>query len=247
MEQGWNSSGVDPRGIGRGCAVALAEAGCDIALGLRSVNRDDGVKAEVEQLGRAALPLQMDVTSKDEIDSAVAQTLERFGRIDILVNNAGGGRLALAADVTEKDFDDLVGANLRGTFFASQAVYPAMCRQGGGRIINIGSQAGAVALREESVYCASKAAVAHLTKCLALEWGPNGINVNCVAPTFIRTPGTAPALSDPDFHQHVLDMIPLGCVGEVSDVTGAVVFLAGPQARMITGATLLIDGGWTIH
>ena len=234
------------RGIGRGCALALAREGYEVALGLRDATKDEGLAAEIEALGRKALPLQMDVLDKAQIDAAVAQALEVFGRIDVLVNNAGGGRVADALDVDEATFDWIVDANLKGTFFASQALGRAMLKQGSGCIVNIGSQAGAVALPTESVYCAAKAAVAHLTKCLAVEWAPH-VRVNCVAPTFIRTPGTVPALSDPEFERHVLDMIPLGRIGDVEDVTGAVTFLCSPAARMITGATLLVDGGWTLR
>lgn len=234
------------RGIGRGCALALAREGYDLALGLRDVTRDEGLVAKIESLGRRALPLQMDVLHKAQIDEAVEGAVAEFGGIDVLVNNAGGGRVANALDVTEDTFDWIVDANLKGTFFTSQAVGRAMLARGSGCIVNIGSQAGAVALPTESVYCAAKAAVAHLTKCLAVEWAPN-VRVNCVAPTFVRTPGTEPALSDVGFEKHVLDMIPLGRIGEVEDVTGAVTFLCSSAARMITGATLLIDGGWTLR
>jgi NAD(P)-dependent dehydrogenase (short-subunit alcohol dehydrogenase family) len=176
----------------------------------------------------------------------VAETLRVFGRIDVLVNNAGIGPPNPAESVTEADFDVTFAVNVKGTFFVSQEVGRAMiARGGGGRIINLGSQAGVVALPTESVYCATKAAISHLTKCLAVEWGRHGINVNAVAPTFIRTPGTEKWLNDEDFRRDLLSRIPLGRVGEPSDVTGAIVFLASPAAAMITGATLLIDGGWT--
>jgi NAD(P)-dependent dehydrogenase (short-subunit alcohol dehydrogenase family) len=234
------------RGIGRGCALALAEAGYDIALGLRDESRDGGLAEEIRALGRKALALQMDVLEKSQIDAAVERTVGELGGLDVLVNNAGGGRMAPALDVSEETFDWIVGANLRGTFFSSQAAARAMLAQGGGCIVNIGSQAGAVALPAESVYCAAKAGIAHLTKCLAAEWAPK-IRVNCVAPTFIHTPGTVPALADEDFRRHVLEMIPLGRIGEVEDVTGAVVFLISPAAKMITGATLMIDGGWSLQ
>ncbi|HWD40696.1 MAG TPA: SDR family oxidoreductase [Fimbriimonas sp.] len=236
------------KGIGRGCALELAKAGCSVALGLHSVSRDNGLVDEIQALGVEALPLQLDVQSKSEIDTGVQQAIKRFGRIDILVNNAGGGRIGLATDVTEEDFDFIVDANFKGTFFVSQAVGRHMIRQKSGRVVNIGSQAGATALRTESVYCAAKAAVAHLTKCLAVEWGEYGVRVNCVAPTFIRTPGTEAALSDPEFSRYVTEeKIVLGRVGEIADVTGAVMFLCSEASSLVTGATLLVDGGWTIH
>ena len=135
--------------------------------------------------------------------------------------------------------------NLKGTFFVSQAVGRVMIRNGGGRIVNLGSQAGFVALPTESVYCMTKAAIAHLTKCLAVEWAPHGINVNAVAPTFIKTPGTVKWLADDAFRADLLSRIPLGRVGEPIDVAAAVLFLASPAASLITGATLMIDGGFT--
>jgi NAD(P)-dependent dehydrogenase (short-subunit alcohol dehydrogenase family) len=233
------------RGLGRACALALAQAGADVALGLRDARADGGTPDAVRAIGRRALPLQMDVTRRDEIERAVAETERAFGRIDILVNNAGIGPPARAEDVNEADFDRTLAVNVKGTYFVSQAVGRVMIRNGGGRIVNLSSQAGFIALPTESVYCMTKAAIAHLTKCLAVEWGRHGINVNAVAPTFVRTPGTAKWLEDDAFRTDLLARIPLGRVGEPIDVSGAVVFLASPAAALITGATLLIDGGFT--
>jgi len=233
------------RGIGRACAVALAERGADVALGLRDAASASPVVKLVEASGRRALPLQMDVTRMREIAAATDEALRHFGKIDILVNNAGIGPPAPAEGVTEEDFDRTLGVNLKGTFFVSQAVGRSMMQRGGGRIVNLSSQAGFVALPTESVYCMTKAAIAHLTKCLAVEWGPRGIHVNAVAPTFIRTPGTEKWLHDDAFRRKVLSRIPLGRVGEPVDVAGAVVFLASPAASLVNGATLLVDGGWT--
>jgi NAD(P)-dependent dehydrogenase (short-subunit alcohol dehydrogenase family) len=233
------------QGIGRATALALAHAGADIALGLRDREDDKGIAAEIEALGRRALRVQMDVAHLDQIESAVAAAVDHFGRIDILVNNAGVGPSNPAEDVREEDFDYTVVVNLKGTFFASQAVGRVMIRQRYGRIINLSSQAGFVALPTESIYCMTKAGIAHLTKCLALEWAPHGIAVNAVAPTFITTPGTVRWLEDPAFAADVVSRIPLGRVGQPMDVAGAIVFLASPAASLITGATLLIDGGWT--
>lgn len=234
------------RGLGRAAAIALAEAGADVALGLRDLSAAGDVAEAIRALGRQALPLQMDVTHRDEVSRAVAAARAHFGRIDILVNNAGIGPPNPADAVSEADFDATVAVNLKGTFFVSQEVGHGMIAAGkGGRIINLSSQAGFVALPTESVYCMTKAAIAHLTKCLAVEWAAHGITVNAVAPTFIRTPGTAKWLENETFRRDLLARIPLGRVGEPSDVTGAIVFLASPAASMITGATLLIDGGWT--
>ncbi len=181
-----------------------------------------------------------------QVQAVVAEIVRRHGRLDILVNNAGVAPDNLAENYREEDFDLTVAVNLKGTFFASQAAGRVMIRQRYGRIINMGSQAGFAALPTESVYCMTKAGIAHLTKCLAVEWGKYGINVNAVAPTFIHTPGTEPALSDPAFRADVVERIAaLHRIGEPVEVAGAVVFLASPAASLITGHTMLIDGGWT--
>lgn len=234
------------RGLGRAIALALAHAGAEVALGLRDIRSGSELAHEIESMGRRALPLQMDVTRLDQVRRAVEDTVAHFGRIDILVNNAGGGFNNLIENVPEEEFDQTVTLNLKGTFFASQAAGRYMIQQKYGRIINMSSQAGFVALPTESVYCATKAAIVQLTKCFAVEWGKYNITVNAVAPTFIRTPGTAKALSDPAFHADVIERIAgLHRIGEPMDVAGAVVFLASPAAALITGTTLLIDGGWT--
>jgi len=233
------------RGIGHACALALAHAGADIALGLRDVNTASELATQIESMGRRVLRLQMDVTSLKEIRAAVEAAIKHFGRLDILVNNTGLGPSNLAENVREEDFDFTLAVNLKGTFFVSQEVGKLMIKQKYGRIINLSSQAGFVALPTESVYCLTKAAINHLTKCLAVEWAQHNITVNAVAPTFINTPGTAEALEDRAFRADVLSQIPLGRIGEPMEVAGAVVFLASPAASLITGDTLLIDGGWT--
>jgi NAD(P)-dependent dehydrogenase (short-subunit alcohol dehydrogenase family) len=234
------------RGLGRAIALACAHAGADVALGLRDFNTAHDLAREIEALGRKSLRLQMDVTHLPQISRAIQDTAARFGKLDILVNNAGNGVSGLALDVAEQDFDQTLAINLKATFFASQEAARIMIRQKSGRIINMSSQAAFAALPTESVYCASKAAISHLTKCLAVEWGPHNITVNAVAPTFIATPGTDEALSDPAFRADVIERIAaLHRIGEPMDVAGAVIFLASPAATLITGHTLLIDGGWT--
>jgi NAD(P)-dependent dehydrogenase (short-subunit alcohol dehydrogenase family) len=234
------------RGIGNAISRALAHAGADVVLGLRDVATGGELARDIEATGRKALRLQMDVTRLDQINAAVEQAVARFGRIDILVNNAGLGPENPAEEVREADFDLTLAVNLKGTFFVSQAVGRQMIRQKQGRIINLGSQAGSVALPGESIYCMTKAAISHLTRCLAIEWGKHGITVNAVAPTFIVTPGTEAALADPAMRADILERIAgLHRVGTPMDVAGAVIFLASPAAGLITGDTILIDGGWT--
>jgi NAD(P)-dependent dehydrogenase (short-subunit alcohol dehydrogenase family) len=235
------------KGIGNACALALAQAGADIILGLRLKDHEEALASEIRALGRQALPVQMDVSRLDEIEAAVQAGVQHFKHIDILVNNAGIGKPNPAEKVLEKDFDDTLTVNLKGTFFTAQTVGKVMIAQRKGRIINISSQAGFVALPTESVYCMTKAAISHLTKCLALEWAPYNITVNAVAPTFIETPGTKKWLDDDTFRSSVKDRIPLGRIGNPMEVAGPVVFLASPAASLITGATLMIDGGWTIQ
>ncbi len=234
------------RGLGRAISLALAHAGADVALGLRDINSGGELVKDIEALGRRALPLQMDMARLDQVSRAIEDTAAQFGSLDILVNNAGVAPENAAENVREQDFDLTLAVNLKGTFFASQAAGRVMIRQNRGCIVIMSSQAGFVALPTESVYCMTKAALAHLTKCLAVEWGKYNIRVNAVAPTFIHTPGTESALADAAFRNDVTERIAaLHRIGEPMDVAGSVVFLASPAASLITGHTLLIDGGWT--
>jgi len=233
------------RGLGRACAIAMAQAGADIALGLRDAGTADEVIHEIESLGRRVIPLQMDVSSMEQIRESVEEAVRLFGRIDILVNNVGVAPPNPPEKVTEEDYDMTMDLNVKATFFTSQAVGRHMIERGGGRIINMSSQAGFIALEDEAIYCSSKAAVNHMTRNLASEWARYNITVNAVAPTFIETPGTEPWLKDKEFRQSVVDRIPLGRVGQPHEVSGPVVFLASDAASLITGSVLLIDGGWT--
>jgi NAD(P)-dependent dehydrogenase (short-subunit alcohol dehydrogenase family) len=234
------------RGLGRAISLALAHAGADVALGLRDVSTADDLAREIQELGRKALLLQMNMAELNQISTAIDQAAAHFGHLDILVNNAGIAPDNLAENVTEKDFDATLAINLKGTFFASQAAGRIMIRQKYGRIINMSSQAGFAALPTESIYCMTKAGIAHLTKCLAVEWGKYNITVNAVAPTFIHTPGTEEYLAVPANREDTVERIAaLHRIGEPMEVAGAVVFLASDAASLITGHTMLIDGGWT--
>ena len=234
------------RGLGRAIAVSLAEAGADVAIGLRDTAVDNGLVAEIEALGRRVLPVHLEATDLASGRAAIDRACSELGRLDILVNNAGGGIGDAAIDVREEDFDAVLALNTKAPFFLSQHAARHMRGHGGGAIVNIASQAGLVALPGESSYCISKAAVVHMTRCHAVEWGEYGIRVNAVAPTFIETDGTAAALSDPVFHADTVERIAaLHRIGVPTEVSGAVVFLASPAASLVTGQTLAIDGGWT--
>jgi NAD(P)-dependent dehydrogenase (short-subunit alcohol dehydrogenase family) len=234
------------RGLGRAIAVDLARAGADIALGVRDAASARDVVAEIENVGRRAAVIEFDVRDLEQGRRAVAEAVEKLGDLGILVNNAGGGIGGPAIDVTPEDFDAVWTLNTRSVFFLTQSAAKSMAASGGGSIINIASQAGLVALPGESSYCISKAAVIHMTRVLAVEWGELGIRVNAVAPTFIETDGTSAALGDPDFRADVVERIAaLHRIGVPDEVAGAVTFLASPAASLITGVTLPIDGGWT--
>jgi NAD(P)-dependent dehydrogenase (short-subunit alcohol dehydrogenase family) len=233
------------RGIGHDLVLALADAGATVAAAARSVGDVDDLIREVEERGGRAIPLELDVTDLDSIQSGVERISSEAGRIDILVNNAGIGNNHDALDVTEDDWDEMMAVNLKGLFFVTQAVARGMVQRGYGRIISLSSQAGMVGIRRHAVYSAGKGGVNLLTRVLALEWAPHGVTVNAVAPTFVRTPGTAERLDDPDFAADVLARIPVGRFGTTTDVAAAVLYLASPAAGLVTGTVLRVDGGWT--
>ena len=237
------------RGLGRAIALALADAGADVALGLRDKASDGGLVSEIEAKGRRALPLQMDVMKLDQARAAIDEAIAAFGKLDILVNNAGGGIDSMPVeDADESDFDLVMNLNVRSTFFLTQHAGKHMLARGQGSIVNMGSQAGVVALPGEAVYCLGKAAVSHMTRCFAVEWGKNNVRVNCVAPTFFETDGTEDMLGDTAFRADVIERIAgLHRIGQPREVGDAVVFLASDAASMITGHTLMIDGGWTVR
>ncbi len=234
-------------GIGRAIAVAVAEAGADCIATEQQhlLSSLTPVCEEIVRTGRRALPLPLLLPDRRSIDVLVARAVEEFGRIDVLVNNAGVNIPREALEVTEEDWDRVLDVNLKGLFFLSQRVAREMIRTGGGKIVNIASQNGLVGYYKRAAYCASKAGVVNLTRVLALEWARYKILVNAVAPTFILTPLTQSTFDDPALREDLLRRIPIGRVGQPEDVVGAVVFLASPAADMITGHTLLVDGGWT--
>ncbi len=234
------------RGLGRACALACAAAGADIVAVVRDAAQAVSLREEVVAVGRRLHVSTLDLSRVGDFDAGMQDILRAMGRIDVLLNNVGIARRDLAENVCEADFDTVIETNLKGTFFLTQAVGRAMLARGEGRILNMSSQAGTVTLKGEPIYCMTKAAINHLTRCLAAEWGPRGVAVNSLSPTFIWTDSTRPYLSDPEAYRQTVAHIPLGRIGETREVAGAVVFLASPAASLINGANLVVDGGWSI-
>ena len=236
------------RGIGRAVALGLANAGADIGLVSRSESELNAVAALVKERGRQAVVAASDLTATSDITQMVSRLAKDLGGIDILVNNAGVNIPQDSVDVTEEAWDSVMAINLKAAFFMAQAVGRVMIDQGrGGRIINMTSQTGSVALIKRAAYCASKAGLNLVTKVLAMEWGPHEILVNAVAPTFVETEMTKDMLADPQFREYALAKNVLKRFGTTDDVAGAVIYLASPAANLVTGHVLMVDAGWTAH
>jgi len=230
------------RGIGRAAALALAAAGAELVLVSRTASELDKVVDEIASGGGTARSLPIDVTRSDAVRGAFAE----FDRLDILVNNAGINRPQPFLEVDEATLDSLLALNVRAAFIVAQAAARLMVANGSGVIINMSSQMGHVGSeRDRTVYVMTKHALEGLTKAMAVELAPKGVRTVSIAPTFVETPLSKPFLDDPETRKWILDRIPLGRVGTVEEVASAVVFLASPAAALVTGSSLLVDGGWT--
>jgi NAD(P)-dependent dehydrogenase (short-subunit alcohol dehydrogenase family) len=231
------------RGLGRAIADGLAEQGAVVY----GTSRDRATSREIaERYGTA--PLSVDLSDVSSIRAFVTDLLELTGGVDLLVNNAGLNIPKPAVEVSEQDWNAVLGTNLTGPFFMTTALAKAWLEAGtSGAVVNVASQAGIVAIEDRAAYGASKAALIHLTKILALEWASKGIRVNAVAPTFIRTELTESTLSDPQRAAELLGRIPAGRFGQPEDVVGAVLYLLGDTSALVTGHTITIDGGYTIR
>lgn len=230
------------RGIGRAAAVALADAGAHVVLASRTRAELQALANAIREAGGSAEPLVLDVADVAATQSAIAGQ----SAFDVLVNNAGTNRPAPFLEVTLEDYDAIMALNVRAAFFVAQAVARRMVEAGvRGSIVNVSSQMGHVGGETRTVYCASKHALEGLTKAMALDLAPHGIRVNTLCPTFLLTPLTAPFFADAAFRARTLARIPLGRLGEVEDLMGAVVFLASEASGLMTGTSLTIDGGWT--
>ena len=229
-------------GIGLGCAVALAQAGSAVTLAARSVKKLEETVDKLQNLGLSANALEMDVRDIEATQKVVAS----HGPFDILVNSAGTAAHSLAINTTEQDYDAVVDLNIKGAYFLTTAVAKGLIQEGKpGSLINISSQMAHVGGIERAVYCATKHAVEGFTKAMAIEFGPHHIRINTICPTFVRTPMTEPTFANPDRVKWLEEKIKLGRVGEVSDMMGAVVYLASDASSLMTGTHMLIDGGWT--
>jgi len=230
------------RGIGLAAAAALAQAGAEVVLAARSAGEIEAAAAAIRAAGGEARALVLDVLDVE----ATARAIAAEGPFHALVNNAGTNRPAAFTDVTVEDFDAIMALNLRAAFFAAQAVARGMIGAGiEGAIVHISSQMGHVGGTRRTVYCASKWAMEGMARAMAIDLGPHRIRVNTICPTFIETPLTRPFFEDPDFLALVLGKIKLGRLGQVEDLMGAVVFLCSDAAALMTGSSLMVDGGWT--
>jgi len=236
------------KGIGACAAMALANAGADIILVSRSLENIELVETEIKRLGRSVFSYSCDVSDLVQIKKMSAAAIDCFGKIDILLNNAGVAFSQYALDVTPGRWDATHSINLRGLFFCCQAFGKHMIESGiKGKIINMASTFSVVAYPQRVAYASAKGGVVQLTKVLALEWAKYGITVNCISPTAIKTDMIEALVNDKEKTADFIRKIPLGRLGEPTDISGAVVFLAAPASDFITGHNLLIDGGWTIQ
>jgi NAD(P)-dependent dehydrogenase (short-subunit alcohol dehydrogenase family) len=230
------------RGIGLAAASALADAGAHVTLLARTREDIEVAAAAIRSRRQEAEAVVLDVTDLPAMQAAVAQAAP----FNILVNNAGTNRPKALLDVTVEDFDAIMGLNVRAAYFVAQAVAPRLVAAGQpGSIVNVSSQMGHVGAARRSVYCASKHAMEGFTKAMAIELAPHGIRVNTLAPTFLETPLTKPFFDNAAFKSEVLAKIKLGRLGTVQDVLGAILFLASEASTLVTGTSLLVDGGWT--
>jgi len=239
------------QGIGRAIALALAQAGAHVLLAKHPDGRHEEVralKAEIEGMGRQALLVNADVSVVEDVRAMVRSAQEAFGRLDILFNNAGWTGNTLALDVSEEEYDRTMAASLKSVFFACQAAARVMIPQGGGKIVNIGSNFGIVGFKTRSVYAAAKAGVHHLSRALSLEWARQGVTVNVVAPCITETDSRRVILERPGYKEWATNQaLPIGRWNQPEDLVGAVLFLCSHLSDMVVGHVLMVDGGWTIQ
>ena len=238
------------RGLGRGIAVGLAEAGADVAIADIDLSDADLVKHGIESHGRRCLAIEADITNLEDVERMVGATAASLGRLDILVNNAGTNVRKTLDEVTADDWHRLMDLNLNSYFFVTRAAGEIMAAAGGGKVINMASLMATSVFRNPhgqtyAPYSASKGGVISLTRALAVEWAPRNIQVNAICPTFIETPLTQRLKDDPAVNDAITGRTPAGRFGQIQDVVGPAVFLASPASDLVTGTSLYVDGGWS--
>ena len=233
------------RGLGRSMAIALASAGADLALVSRTRSELDSLAGEISALGRRAVAITADATDEASVEAAIEEAVSGLGRLDILVNNAGINIRKPVLELPVEDYDRVIATNLRGYFLFARAAGRRLVAQGSGKVINISSIMGSVALPGQAAYASSKGGVEQLTKVMALEWAQSGVQVNAIGPTYFETELTRPLFEDEERHDFIVDRTPMKRWGQPHELAGAVIFLASSASDFITGQSLLVDGGWT--
>ncbi|WP_366922249.1 glucose 1-dehydrogenase [Metallumcola ferriviriculae] len=232
------------KGIGFGMAQGLAYYGADLVIVSRNIDEAAAAAESIKEFGGKAIALKCDVTKKADIKNMVDTTLKEFGKIDILINNAGMNIRKPLVEYEEEEYDKVIATNLKGIFLVGQAVARVMMEQKSGKIINISSIFGGVAMANQAAYASSKGGINQLTRVMAVELAPFNVNVNAIAPAYIKTPMTQGWLSDEERLKEILGSTPMGRTGELSDLVGPAVFLSSEASSFITGHILYVDGGW---
>lgn len=234
-------------GIGRGIAERFAKEGADVVIADINLDSAKETAKELKKLGRKSFAIKTDVSKTADVDKMVKKTVDKYGKLDILVNNAGIYIMKPLVEMEEKDWDKVIDVNLKGAFLCTRRAVQEMLKQGKGKIINIASIAGQVGYQNSSAYCASKGGVINLTRELALELAPKGINVNAIGPGVIETAMTNPLLKNEKFKKQILAMTPQGRIGQPEDIAAAAVYLASDESDFVNGTILYVDGGWLSH
>ncbi|MCL4395037.1 MAG: glucose 1-dehydrogenase [Chloroflexi bacterium] len=234
------------RGIGRAIALGFAEAGADVVVTARTTSEVEQVAGEISTIGRRSLPLTVDVSQRNQVETLVAQTLATFGKIDILVNNAGiSPAYVRAENLSEEDWDRIIAVNLKGTFLCCQTVGRVMIEQQRGKIINMLSAGAHVALPRLVAYCATKGGGEMITKTLAVEWAKHNIQVNAIAPAYVATDFTTGLRTNQKIYENLMARSPVGRMAEPQEIVGAAIFLAADSSSYVSGTTVMVDAAWT--
>jgi NAD(P)-dependent dehydrogenase (short-subunit alcohol dehydrogenase family) len=234
------------KGLGEAAAVALAKAGADVAICGRKQEDIDRVVSRMRELGRDSEGFILEVTSRESVEKGAREILERFAKVDILVNNAGTNYRVPVLEYPEEEWNRVINTNLKGYYLAAQAFVPQMVERGWGKVINISSILGTVALENQLAYACSKGGVNQMTKVMALEWAKKGVRVNAIAPTYFETDMVKQIAADKERFNFINERTPMGRWGKLEEMEGVVIFLASPASDFITGQSILIDGGWTL-